>query len=213
MRLIVAEGKPFMREVIGMACQFTGHEVLMSTDRGRAALQDLLRLGPEVLLLDLCLPDMGGFDVITEAARIAPAVRIVVFSACTTPYVVARIRNCAVTAYLDQNTSTFDQFRAALTAVQAGDRYHADSYSKIAADLDNDTRRFDRILSNREWSVLEHMGDGLSDPEIARALGVSPRTVESHRASMERKLGLATKMELERYARANGFTRAFDSAD
>jgi two-component system invasion response regulator UvrY len=90
--------------------------------------------------------------------------------------------------------------------VGEGRTYFSDTFKQVKAARHKDSRSFDKLLSDRELTVLTHIGAGQDDGEIARLLNLSTATVEKHRFNILGKLGLDGTKELVRYARDHGFT-------
>jgi DNA-binding NarL/FixJ family response regulator len=165
------------------------------------------RLAPEVLVLDLVLPGLGGLDVAREVSRRAPRTRIVVLSMHDDDaYVLESVRRGAI-AYVPKGAPAAELVRAIRSAA-AGRRYvrdvpdrAIDDYLRKASGRETDVYE---LLTTREREVLHMVAEGLSSAGIAPRLGISPRTVEAHRASLMRKLGLKGRAELIRFALSRG---------
>lgn len=176
---------------------------------GLQAMEAVRRLKPEVLVLDLMLPGLNGLEVARQVHRHAPKTRIVILSMHSNEaYVLEALRNGA-RAYVLKDATGAELVRA-IREVVAGRRYLSPPLSEraIAAYVEKtaaaDTSAYP-LLTSRERQVLQLAAEGLSNTEIAARLSISPRTVETHRAHLMRKLGLKSQTDLIRYALKRGF--------
>lgn len=175
---------------------------------GAEALRLVERLQPDVLVLDLMMPRLNGLDVAAQVARRSPRTKVVILSMHSNEaYVVAALRAGASAFVLKEAGA--EELLNALRAAAAGQRYLSPPFTEAA--LDEYLRKAEgspldayQTLTFREREVLQMTAEGLSSTEIARALFISPRTVESHRANLIRKLRVRNLKELIRYAVRRG---------
>jgi two-component system response regulator NreC len=166
------------------------------------------RLQPNVLIVDLMLPSLSGLEVIREVAKRVPRTHIVALSMHTNEsYVLAALKNKAEAYVLKDARST--EMVQAVREVLAGQRYLSPPLSQYALDAYVQKAQgapLDRYetLTTREREVLHLAAQGESIPSIASRLNLSPRTVETHRTNLMRKLGLRTQTDLIRYAIQRG---------
>ena len=195
------------REVLRKVCaRDLRHEVVGEAADGRSAVELVKSTQPELVLLDLHLPNLDGFGVVEAIQKAVPAVRILVLSSHCDDYTVFRVEKCRVQGFVDKNTNTVEVLKTAITAVGQGRTYFSETFLRIKATRHNDPQSFDKLLTDRERAVLSLIGEPQSDREIAHRLGISAETVEKHRFNLLSKLGLQSTAELSRYARAHGFT-------
>ena len=196
------------REVLRKVCTHDlHHEVVGEAADGPAAIEMVTRTLPDLVLLDLHLPDLDGFAVMEAVHRAAPNVRILVLSSHCDEYTVFRVEKAQVHGFVDKNSNSVSILKAAITAVGGGRRFFSEAFLRLRAARHGNPHSFDKLLTDRERAVLELIGEPLSDREIAARLGISAETVAKHRFNLLGKLGLQTTSELARYARENGFTR------
>jgi DNA-binding NarL/FixJ family response regulator len=166
------------------------------------------RLRPDVLVLDLTMPGLNGLDVAKHISRRLPRTRIVVLSMhADLPYALAAVR-AGASAYVLKEAGV-DELVRAVRAVAAGRRYFSlplseadlEAYAGRTAETPPDPYH---TLTFREREVLQLTADGHSSAEIGERLFISPRTVESHRANLMRKLAVRNQKELIRYALGRG---------
>ncbi|HVY61273.1 MAG TPA: response regulator transcription factor [Planctomycetota bacterium] len=172
------------------------------------------RLGPDVLVLDLFMPRLGGLEVLSLLSERAPRTRTVVLTMQSSTASIAEAWRRGAAAFVLKDAGVAEVLRAVREAA-AGRRYLAPPISEFAVTpqprrapatappADGDPYN---SLTAREREVLQLAAEGLKNAEIARRLSISPRTVEVHRAHALQKLGLRSQHELLRYALRRGMT-------
>jgi DNA-binding NarL/FixJ family response regulator len=159
---------------------------------------------PNVLVLDLMIPRLHGLEVIRQVRANNPETKIIVLSMhADEPYVVEALRSGAA-GYVLKDCTSADLVKA-VRDVNAGRRYLSPAIADMALNAfiarpgDEDLDVFD-TLTNRERLVLQLAAEGLSSTEIGAKLFISPRTAETHRTNLMRKLSLRSQTDLVRYA-------------
>lgn len=171
---------------------------------GLEAVQLVEKHKPNVLVLDLMIPRLHGLDATRQVRRDSPQTRIIILSSHgDEPFVREALRSGA-SGYVLKDCSAADLVKA-VREVSAGRRY----LSPVLADF-ADSAPLNKAaagaldaydtLTNRERLVLQHAAEGSTSGEIAAKLFISPRTVETHRANLMRKLGLRSQTDLVRLA-------------
>ncbi len=175
---------------------------------GLTVAETVERLRPDVLLLDLMLPGLSGLDVLRQIATRAPGTRAIILSMhADHAYVVEALRNGAA-GYVVKAADAAE-LACAVREVAAGRRYLSPPLSgRIIEDYLEKVRTtahdpYD-LLTDREREVLHLILEGKTNAVIATRLSISPRTVESHRASLTRKLGVTTHVDLVLFAVRRG---------
>ncbi len=179
--------------------------------QGRATLDLVTRVQPVVLIVDFALPGLNGIDVARYVTKHVPRTRVLILSMHEgEPYVLESLKSGA-TGYALKQSGANDLIQA-VHEVAAGRRYLSPTLSERAIDAymnlqhDQDaTLNIYGSLTRREREVLQWVVDGLTSAEIGQRLGISPRTVEKHRANMMQKLGVRNQADLVRYALQHGF--------
>ena len=197
------------REVLRKVCaRDLRHEVVGEASDGQGAVQLVRQMVPDLVLLDLHLPKLDGFGVV-EAIRLAsPAIKILVLSSHCDSYTLFRAERARVNGFVDKNTNTVAILRRAITEVGEGRVYFSPEFLRLKEARHDDPVSFDKVLTDRERTVLSLIGEPFQDCEIAQRLGLAEQTVEKHRFNVMKKLGLKNTIELIRYARDHGFTLA-----
>lgn len=202
------------REVLRRICEVDlQHRVVGEADDGRRAVAVVAATNPELVLLDLHLPNLDGFGVIEEIRKTAPDVRVLVLSSHCDDYTVFRAERAKIQGFVDKNTNSVAALKEAICAVANGNPAFSEAFRRVQLKRHNDPQAFDKLLGNRERTVLSLVGFSLRDSEIAERLGISEQTVSTHRLNIIRKLGLTNTTELVRYAREHGFTLAAPQGD
>ncbi|MCH7554004.1 MAG: response regulator transcription factor [Chloroflexi bacterium] len=173
---------------------------------GRMTVQMAEEMQPDVVVLDLMMPTLGGLEATRQIARACPNTKIVVLSMHSDEaYVLEALKNGAWGYVL--KSSPGDDLILAVRTVWAGERYLGPPLTARAIDAyASQIREIDPYdaLTDREREVLHLSAEGLTSSEIADQLSLSHRTVESHRASVMSKLNLRSKTDLIRYAFKHG---------
>jgi len=166
------------------------------------------RLQPDVLLLDLMMPSLNGLEVTRQVSWRSPQTRIVILSMhANEAYVLEALRAGAAAYVLKESTA--DELVRAIREATAGRRYLSPPLSARAIEVYVEKVEETMLdpyetLTTREREVLHLAAEGHTNAEIAARLFISPRTVETHRANMMRKLDLRTRTDLIRYALQRG---------
>jgi DNA-binding NarL/FixJ family response regulator len=201
---IVREG---IRQVFGSD---TGFAIVGEASEGQGAIDLVLRETPDVVLLDITMQGMSGVDVARVLREQGSTTRVLMLSVHDdTTYVLEAVRKGAH-GYVRKDTTPAD-LRAAVRAVHGGDAYFSPAIAKRLADVvrDGAPRPGSRVeraklnvasLTNREREVLGALARGLLNKEIAAEFGISIRTVEAHRESIMRKLGVRSAAAMTRVA-------------
>jgi DNA-binding NarL/FixJ family response regulator len=182
-------------------------EIVGEADTAAGALELIRREQPDVALVDINLPDESGLRVAEEITSTEPSIRLLVLSVHDDPEIVRESIRLGAHGYLRKDTTPAD-LRTAIRAVHNGDAYFSPSVARTLAEALRDqpaplSGGLER-LTDRERDVLTRVARGLSNKEIAADLGISVRTVESHRDSLMRKTGLRNVAALTRLALESG---------
>jgi DNA-binding NarL/FixJ family response regulator len=183
-------------------------EVVGQTDNGLEVPGLVAEVHPDILVLDLMMPGMSGLEVIREVVTGSAGTRIVVLSMLANEAYVVEALASGARAYVLKQSEAGELVRA-LHEVAAGRRYLSPPLSDRALEAylrqaDGGTSERQGTLTPRERQVLQLVAEGHTSAAIAEQLFISPRTVETHRSNLMRKLGLRTPAEVVRYAVRHG---------
>lgn len=175
---------------------------------GLTAVHLVERVKPDVLVVDVMMPALNGLEVTRQVVRRSPDTRVIVLSMYSDEsYVMEALKNGAAGYVL--KSSTRSDLVQAIREVMAGERYLSAPLSARAIEAyverakDTEVSAYD-TLTSREREVLQLAAEGHTSAEIAARLSISPRTAETHRSAMMRKLGLRRQADLVRYALRRG---------
>jgi len=208
-RIVVADDHALVREGIRRVLdEEPGFEVVAEVADGESALRRVSELEPDVVVLDISMPGLSGLDVARRLREEHPGVRALILSMHDDTEYVLRAVRAGAAGYLLKDDAGPQLLRQAVRAVHAGDSF----FSPAVATRLTDALRADPAasedplgpLSARELEVLRLVAGGRSNKQIATELGISRRTVESHRESLMRKLGIRTVAGLTRFALEQG---------
>ncbi len=179
---------------------------------GMEAIEKVKEQQPDILIIDIQMPLMGGIDAIREIKKFSPETQILVLSMHNKEeYVRQTLKNGASGYLLKQSAS--DDLKNAIIAITNGNIYLSPSISKsiVAAwlrevDLKPSAKSADGELTEREKGVLKLLAEGFTNKRIAELLHISVKTVETHRHRIMAKLKLASFADLVKYAIKEGHT-------
>ena len=183
--------------------------IAADTGDGLEAVKLVERLKPGVLIVDLMMPGLNGLEVTRQVSKRSPETRVVILSMHTNEAYVLEALTKGATAYVLKESGAQDLVQAVREAV-AGRRFLSPPLSERAIEAyvqqKVETGELDpyETLTTREREVLHLTAEGNSNKEIGSRLSISPRTAETHRANLMRKLGLRTLTDLIRYALRRG---------
>ena len=171
---------------------------------GKSLLELLNRLKPDVLLLDIRMPDSNGLQLIPKVLELSPETRLLMLSAEMEEEAIFEAVNLGAQGFLHKDASG-EEMVLAIRSVADGDPYFGQrishiiykSYSRLIKEPKIETKP---VISEREIEIIEMLGKGLSCKEVAAELNISPRTVENHKNNILNKLSLKNTIELLRYA-------------
>jgi len=207
--IVLADDHALVRE--GLRTVLGGEDdwsVVGEAADGLQAVELVTQFQPNVLIVDLMLPALSGLEVIRQVNKGVPRTHIVALSMhADESYVLAALRSGA-SAYVLKDVSSTDIIQA-IREVLAGRRYLSPPLSQYALEVYIQKAKGAPLdsyetLTTREREVLHLVAQGETTPAIAERLGLSPRTVETHRTNLMRKLGLRTQTDVIRYALQRG---------
>lgn len=197
LRILLVDDHPLVRDGLRARLQADGYEVTAEAGAPESAMQALLRDQPDLVLMDVGLKgsSTNGIELAAQMLQRRPGLAVLMFSMYDNPEYVQRALQAGARGYVLKDASA-DELLAAIEAIRAGGTFLSPGV----------TRRMFRaqapkpILTPRESEILSALARGESSKQIARALDLSVRTVETHRQNIKRKLELDSPAELMRYA-------------
>jgi DNA-binding NarL/FixJ family response regulator len=208
---VIADDHPIIRQGLRTLLEDKdGCRIVGEASDGLTALDLVIRLKPDIAVIDVQMPDLNGLEVARRVQQAAPDTKVIMLSMHgDEPYVMDALRH-GVCGYVLKGSATTDLIDAVHAAI-AGKRFLSAPLNERAIDAytrraDSGERPLDRyeLLTAREREVLQLAAQGMSYGEIGERLSISPRTAETHRANLLRKLGLQTQTDLVRFAVGRG---------
>jgi two-component system, NarL family, response regulator NreC len=207
--IVLADDHALIREGLRTVLAGEGDCVVVGEAAdGRDVVPLVNQLQPDVLIVDLMLPSLSGLEVIRQVRSRTPHTRVVALSMhANESYVLAALRHGAV-AYVLKDAHSMEIIQA-VREVVAGRHYLSPPLSQLALEAYIQKAKGAPLdayetLTTREREVLHLIAQGESTSAIAARLALSPRTIETHRSNLIRKLGLRTQNDLIRYALQRG---------
>ena len=184
-------------------------EVIGEAENGKEAVQMVKKLSPEIVVMDLAMPQLNGMDATRQILKNNPGTRILVLTSYKDEQCVDKLLEAGACGYLTKQTAA-EELPRAIREVRRGNSFFSPEIARRLRDQGraafNNGQRGDKLeLTEREVEVLEHIAAGMSNQEIADKLGISIKTVEKHRQQVMNKLNIHETAGLTRYAISNGY--------
>lgn len=200
-RVLIVDDHPMVAQGISAILEtYDDIEVVGTLCNGREAIEQIEAIDPDVMLLDLNMPQMNGLTASEIILEKRPDTRILILSMHESPEYITTALNHGAMGYLLKDVPT-EEIKLAIDAVMEGKRYLcAGAASAIRPETDGARE----ALTSREQTILLELAQGKSNKDVALALDISVRTVETHRKNIKRKLGISSTAGLTRYAMEHG---------
>jgi two-component system NarL family response regulator len=203
-RVVVADDFPLVRDGVVRALDSDpGIEVVAQAASGREAVELAERLEPDVMTLDLRMPDLGGLAVLDRLRTSHPQIRAIVMTASEQASSLLDAIAAGAAGYLSKRSTGEELRQAVITAHAGGSVITPSLASHLLKEFSSSARGEGsavRPLQGRELEVLRLVVQGKTDNEIGRELFISPRTVQNHLTRIREKTGLRRRAELTRWA-------------
>ncbi len=205
LRILIADDHGVLRAGLrALLNEETDHEVVGEASTGEEALRAAASLRPDVVLVDLSMPGMGGIELTRKLREKLPATKVLVLTVHEDAALLREAISAGAAGYVVKR-AVESELLAAIESVQRGELYVHPSMTRALLDSQKSappaSRRGDpEALTRRESDVLRLITRGYTNRQIADELDLSVRTVETHRANILGKLGLSTRAELVRWA-------------
>jgi len=196
-RILVADDHPVVREgLIAMLSTQADFEIVGEAAHGEEVVQKAQALRPDVVLLDLEMPKMDGVEALRQLRETAPEVRALVFTVFDTDERIIEAVRAGAQGYLLKGAPRSEVFKAIRIVSQGGSLLEPVVAAKVLRHMSADTpQHTPQTLTPRESEVLQCLGRGLTNKEIAEALFISERTVKFHVSAILDKLGAGNRTE------------------
>ena len=209
-RILLADDHVVMRRGLRLLLESQpGFVVVAESSDGREAVQQAETVKPDVVVMDIAMPNLGGIEAAERITALLPETRIVILSMHSDESYVLRSLKAGVKGYLLKDSAEGDLVEA-IKAVHSGKAFFSPEISRMLVEdymRETRNRRVEdsyELLTPREREVLQMVAEGKSNKEIATALHLSLYTVETHRRNLQEKLNLHSFPELVLYAVRKG---------
>jgi DNA-binding NarL/FixJ family response regulator len=210
-KIILADDHRIMREGLrALLEKEAGIEVIAEADNGRTTVELSRELNPDVVVIDIGMPDLNGIDATRQIVSEAPAVKVIALSMHSDRKFVREMLSAGASGYLLKD-SAFEELGTALATVINNQTYLspkiADTVVKdYLGKVEPKESKVSPALTKREREVLQLIAEGKTTKDIASQLYVSIKTIETHRKQIMDKVGLNSVAELTKYAIREGLT-------
>jgi len=201
-RVLIVDDHPMVAEGIRALLEtFDDLDVVGTLCNGQEAVDQVMNLAPDVILLDLNMPCIGGLTATELLLERRPETRILILTMHDGPEYIGAALSHGAMGYVLKDVPTED-VKEAIDAVMNGEKYLCTGAQ--AAIKPTKIRDGREPLTDREQTILLELAQGKSNKDVAIALDISVRTVETHRKNIKRKLGISSTAGLTRYAMEHG---------
>lgn len=211
MRILIAEDHGIVREGLHRLIEECPEmQVVGEVDNGSAAVQMALERQPDVVIMDITMPELNGIEATRQIVRRAPVTKVVILSMHTEGHIIKEALAAGACGYV-MKSCLFDELSRALKAISSGEYYLSPRVNDVLVhewlrQNQNDKVKRTEDLSSRERQILQLSAEGLTIKEIARRLNISPKTAHANRHRLMERLGISSQADLTKYALSTGMT-------
>ncbi len=200
-RVIIVDDHPMVAEGIEAILEtYDDIKIVAVLKNGQEAIDHVEKLAPDVILLDLNMPGINGLAATEIILERRPETRVLILSMHDSPEYISTALNHGAMGYVLKDVPT-EEIKTAIDTVMSGNQYLCTGAKKSLRPRIADGRE---PLTSREQQILLQLAQGKSNKDVAAALEISVRTVETHRKNIKRKLGISSTAGLTRYAIEHG---------
>jgi two-component system NarL family response regulator len=200
-RVLIVDDHPMVTEGIQAILEsYDDITVVGALNNGRDAIDQVCALAPDVILMDLNMPEISGLNATEMILEKCPDTRILILSMHNSPEYINMALSHGAKGYVLKDVPT-DEIKIAIETVMAGLQYLCTGAKTSLSPRIADGRE---SLTGREQTILLELAQGKSNKDVAAGLNISVRTVETHRNNIKRKLGISSTAGLTRYAMEHG---------
>jgi len=210
-RIVLADDHAIVRHGLSRAMQQEDDmEVVGQASDGHTTVELARELAPDIVVMDISMPDLNGIEATREIRREAPGVKVIALSMHSAKRYVTEMFRAGASGYLLKDCD-FDELTRAIRTVADGKTYVSPSISNVVVeDLVHTEEKIEptafSLLTQREREVLQLLAEGRTTKQIALRLHISPKTVEAHRLRVMNKLEIDNVALLTKYAIQEGLT-------
>jgi len=211
-RILIADDHTLVREgIVSMLSRFEDINVIGEASNGKEAIEKVNDLRPEIVLMDISMPGLGGLEATLEIRKVHPEVKILILTQYDDKEYVSRFLKAGVSGYILKKALGMELLTA-IRAVARGESYLHPSIAGSVIDRFVSKKKDHRDdvldkLTSRETQILKLLAEGNSHKEIATTLGISVKTVISHQTNISDKLDIHSRAGLIKFAIRSGLIR------
>ncbi len=209
-RILIADDHGVIRAGLrALLADFPDIQVVGEASDGSEAIAKVIELKPDIVLMDLSMPNIGGIEATRQLSQAEPAVRVLILTVHEDESLLKEVIRIGAAGYIIKRASQEDLLHA-IRVVARGDLYvHPAMTRSLFSEPSQVSQKTSDVetLTLREIEVLQLLAKGCTNRQIAEQLSLSPRTVEGHRANLAGKLGLRSRVELVEYAEKHGLMK------
>lgn len=204
-RVVLAEDHMIVREGLKPLLEGKGIDVVGEAGDGQTAVKLVKELVPDVVIMDIALPQLGGIEAARRIVKSMPDMKVIMLTIHDEPPFVYKSLEVGAKGYLVKE-APFDELLSAIKAVMHGETYLSTNFPpamlEAYAKMVKRGKKVDDFshLTRREREILQYIAEGHTSPQIAKLLYISRKTVENHRANIMEKLNIHDTAGLVRYA-------------
>jgi len=209
-RVLIADDHTLFRESLRSLLKAAENiEVVGEAGDGAEAVSKAIQLKPDVVLMDIAMPNLNGLQATRQIKREIPSVKVLILTMYETEQFILEMLRCGASGYILKRASTRELIPA-IQAVSQGEAYLYPSITKKVMDryleqIQTGEKAYDRErLTERELDIISLVAEGTTNREIAKFLSISIHTVQTHRLNLMKKLDIHNRTELVRYAIREG---------
>ncbi|MBN2542557.1 response regulator transcription factor [bacterium] len=210
-KIVIADDHEIMREGLrNLLEEQYNMEVVGEAENGRRAVELVEELNPDVVVMDISMPDLNGIEATRQVIKVCPGVKVVALSMHSQKRFVKEMLQAGASGYVLKNDA-FTELIKAINSVNIGDKYLStritgEVIDEFVGSVSEKKSTLEPGLTAREREVLQLLAEGKTTKEIAQLLFVSERTVDTHRTNIMKKLDIHTIAGLTKYAINEGLT-------
>jgi DNA-binding NarL/FixJ family response regulator len=182
------------------------YKIVAEAENGKELVELASKLIPDVVLADISMPVLNGFDALAELRKLLPDTKVILLTMHEEPEYIIKAARSGANGYLLKNVD-YEELHRAIGLVMSGQKYFNQQVSSILMEelhRKSDTDQLQEKLTERESDILKEIVKGLSSKEIADKLFISSRTVDTHRNNLMKKLSVHNTAELVKLALEKG---------
>jgi len=211
MKILIADDHGIVRDGLKSLINMQSDmEVVGEAEDGRIAVQLTKELGPDIVIMDISMPNLNGVEAVREILQYKPDTKIIILSMYTDKHIVKESLEAGASGYV-LKSYLFDELLKALEATKSNHYYLSPHIAGIVIDDYVEQKSINKKkesikLTARERQILQLISEGKTVKEIARIIHISPKTADANRRKIMKKLGIFNIADLTKYAIRQGLT-------